>query len=405
VNVLSRQRLLHCYRSALEAVAGERCVADALGRLRLAGPLWLVAVGKAGPAMARGALAALGEGIVAGLVITKRGHCESLPWPCLEGGHPLPDAGSLAAGEHLLAFLRQAPGDARFLFLVSGGASAVLEALPEPLELESLVRVNDWLLGSGLDIHAMNRVRKSLSLIKGGRLVTRLRGRRAWQLLISDVAGDDPAVIGSGPLVADRAGAPDPDDLPPWLRPWVGLAPAGPAPGDPAWASVETVLAARLDDALDAAERTARELGLAVHRHREFIAGDAATAGRRLARALCAGPSGLHLWGGETTVRLPAEPGRGGRCQQLALAAAGELAGRKDVSFLAAGTDGSDGPGEDAGALVDGDSVARGRLEGLDIDDCLARADAGSFLEASGDLVQTGPTGTNVMDLMLGLKE
>ncbi|MCK7580211.1 MAG: hypothetical protein MZV65_34185 [Chromatiales bacterium] len=137
----------------------------------------------------------------------------------------------------------------------------------------------------------------------------------------------------------------------------------------------------------------------------EFITGDAATVGARLAQGLrAAAPGTVRVWGGETTVTLPPRPGRGGRCQQLALAAALELNGSTGTWLLAAGTDGSDGPTEDAGALVDGGTIGRGELAGADAVAALGAADAGSFLEASGDLVQTGPTGTNVMDLMLGLR-
>jgi glycerate 2-kinase len=138
--------------------------------------------------------------------------------------------------------------------------------------------------------------------------------------------------------------------------------------------------------------------------HSERLCGDAAAAGRRLAAELLDGPASVHIWGGETGVELPANPGRGGRNQQLALAAAEVLAGHDKVWLLAAGTDGSDGPGEDAGAVIDGGTLARGELDGLNAAACLHRADAGSFFEASGDLISTGPTGTNVMDLVIGLK-
>ena len=134
-----------------------------------------------------------------------------------------------------------------------------------------------------------------------------------------------------------------------------------------------------------------------------MITGDAAETGRRLAQALLESPRGvMQVWGGETTGRLPARPGRGGRAQHLALSAALTLAGHDGVYLLAAGTDGSDGPGEDAGALVDGETLARGEVHAGRAVEALARADAGTFLEASGDLIQTGPTGTNVMDLIIG---
>jgi len=146
-------------------------------------------------------------------------------------------------------------------------------------------------------------------------------------------------------------------------------------------------------------------MGLMVTLHPALLTGDAADAGRLCAQALAASaPGTLHVWGGETTVVMPPQPGRGGRCQQLALAAAQEIAGRDEIWLLAGATDGTDGPGDEAGALVDGQSIFRGHAEGLDISDCLGRADSGRFLEASGDLIQTGPTGTNVMDLVLGLQ-
>jgi len=138
--------------------------------------------------------------------------------------------------------------------------------------------------------------------------------------------------------------------------------------------------------------------------HSEFIHGDAFTSGQSLAKVLCDSEPAFHIWGGETTVCLPDKPGRGGRNQHLALAAAQLLDGREDCYLLSAGTDGSDGPTEDAGALVDGGTLARGRSMGYEVEKALSGADSGSFLMASNDLIRTGPTGTNVMDLVLGLK-
>ncbi|MEW7977033.1 MAG: MOFRL family protein [Candidatus Sedimenticola endophacoides] len=174
--------------------------------------------------------------------------------------------------------------------------------------------------------------------------------------------------------------------------------PPGAAPG------VDLHLVATLDQAREAAAQRARELGYPTTLHRAFICADAENSGRRLALELLDLPPGVSIWGGESTVRLPPEPGRGGRAQHLALAAAQVIEGSRDLCFLSAATDGSDGPGEDAGGLVDGQSIARGVREGLDPAHALAHADAGRFLESSGDLITTGPTGTNVMDLMIGLK-
>ncbi len=397
-----RNRLLSIFEQALRAVGGRGCVASHLRSHPMDGPVELIAVGKAAASMALGARDVLGEQIQGALVITKYGHLEpGLEWAqCLESGHPWPDEMSLAAGRALLAFMGEAPPDARFLVLISGGASALVEALAGGLGLDELERANRWLLASGLDIDAMNRVRKSLSMIKGGRLAAHLHGRGARVLLISDVPGDDPATIGSGLLVPDVPGVMP--DLPDWLGEMVTRAPAPPSSDDPMFETVEVHLVATLEHARKAAAAAAQRDGFRVRLHGDLVTGDALQAGRRLAAMTLGEPGVLHVWGGETTVCLPPEPGRGGRNQSLALAAAMEIAGREDVWFLSSATDGTDGPGEDAGALVDGGTVERGEIQGFSADESLRAADAGNFLEASGDLIVTGPTGTNVMDLMLG---
>jgi hydroxypyruvate reductase len=246
-----------------------------------------------------------------------------------------------------------------------------------------------------------------LSRIKGGRLAALLEPRPVLCLAISDVPGDDPRVIGSGPLVADNSlqAALDTASLPPVVAEALRYSPPAPVADDACFNNVELAIIARLDDAKRAAAEAARGLGYRVRLHPTFIDGDAPAAGARLAHALLAAPAGeVQVWGGETTLVLPPHPGRGGRNQSLALSAARVLAGRENVWFLSVGTDGSDGPTPDAGALVDGGTIARGEIDGLNASQALAAADAGAFLESSGDLVQTGPTGTNVMDLMLGLR-
>ena len=279
---------------------------------------------------------------------------------------------------------------------------------PDGVVLEELQSLNHWLLGAGLDIHACNDVRKRVSLIKGGRLASLLSPRTVLCLTISDAPDNDPRVIGSGPLVADsRLGTPSEfvANAPNFVRELVDKAPLAPGVSDPIFKAVETVIVATLDDAKQAAAEAATSYGYRTIVEPEFISGDACEAGTQLARTLCDGESGvLHVWGGETQVVLPPNPGRGGRNQSLALAAAIEIDGHDDIFFLAAGTDGTDGPGDDAGALVDGATVVRGKSNTLDAVTALQRADAGSFLQASEDLLRTGPTGTNVMDIMMGLK-
>lgn len=403
----SRHDLLEAFHTAVASVGGRGCTRDWLRAQPLTMPVHLIAFGKAACAMAQGAHEALGDRILGGLVITQHGNSEPLPWPVLESGHPMPDEASLKAGVSLIKFAKSIPQDAQVLVLLSGGASALVEALPTGLGLTQLRELSRWLLGAGLDIHAMNAVRKRLSLLKGGRLAQLLYPRKVLCLAISDVSGDDPRSIGSGSLVAElkadipklSAGAPA------WLSAALRQAAPLPRPDDVCFQSVQFKIIARLDDAKRAAADAATALGYRVAIEPEFVAGDAVEAGTRLARRLLEFGAGvMHLWGGETTVQLPPQPGRGGRNQSLALSAARVLRDRKDAWFLAAGTDGSDGPTEDAGALVDGATVARGQAHGFDADTALAKADAGTFLEASGDLIHTGPTGTNVMDLMLGIR-
>ncbi|HEY9147793.1 MAG TPA: DUF4147 domain-containing protein [Gammaproteobacteria bacterium] len=398
-----RTELLQVYQAALAAVAGEPAVADWIRQHPLDGEWAVVAVGKAAAAMAQGAERELGPQIRSGVVITKYGHGDprlAAPrWQLLESGHPVPDDNSLAAGEALLTYLQSLPDELPLLFLLSGGASALVEALPQGMSLADLARTNDWLLGSGLDIAAMNAVRKRLSRIKGGRLLRHLRGRRCLQLLISDVPGDDLATIGSAPLYPS-AEQPLPQQLPDWLRALLAQAEAPPA-NTPQLAAVESHIVA--DNAI--ARRAARErveaLGLTVFEHPGHFQGDAEALAEKFVTTLHESGPALHLWGGESSVTLPGNPGRGGRNQHLALAAARLIAGEANCLVLAAGTDGSDGPTGEAGALVDGETLKRGEEEGLSAAVALRRADSGTFLEASGDLIETGPTGSNVMDLVM----
>ncbi|MCG5499958.1 MOFRL family protein, partial [Ectothiorhodospira lacustris] len=301
--------------------------------------------------------------------------------------------------------IRLTPEQGHLVFLISGGASSLVEVLPPGAGLGELQRINGWLLGSGLDIVAMNRVRTAISCIKGGRLRSRLGQRRTEAYLISDVPGDDPAVIGSGLLVPPSVLRPLPE-LPSGIREWVtSMAARVPDCADAPVVPVPVHVIATLRDACQGAAAAAERCGMDVTLHGEFLCGEAAVCGERLARELLAGPPGIHIWGGETTVTLPADPGQGGRNQHLALAAARVLEGHPGVTLLAAGTDGSDGNTQAAGALVDAGTVARARALGLDLEQALAGANAHALLKACGDLVTTGPTGTNVMDLMIGIRQ
>jgi glycerate 2-kinase len=399
--------LLGAVDAALRAVHGRERVRDFLARRTLPAPVWVIAIGKAAVAMSHGAADVLGGGIASALVISKRG-LEEVSFPVLPAfthvtaGHPIPDEGSLAAGQILLQTLESAPRNATFLFLISGGASSLVEVLPPGVTLADLRAVNEWLLASGRDIGAMNDLRKRFSCIKGGRLAQWLQGRPTCNLLISDVPGDDPACIGSGLLTAGRRGDTPSDNVPAWLESLLRRLPAS-NPPDSTWSdSVSTHIVASPGQARKAAVDYVRGRGEVAHGHDDLLVGDYREIAKKMAGYLHAAPRGVHVWSGEPTVRLPPRPGRGGRNQSLALAVAREIYGDSYRAFVSVGTDGNDGGSEDAGAVVDNDSIEYGTQLGLDAEASLARADAGTYLEAIGALIRTGPTGTNVMDLMLG---
>jgi len=217
------------------------------------------------------------------------------------------------------------------------------------------------------------------------------------QLLISDVRDDDVTVIGSGLLASNDQHDVDDD---PWLHEQCSGLPIY----SPAVSNIDSHIVATLDMAKRAVATEADHLGFECYKHDEFICGDAIEQGEKLARWLCKAPAGLHIWGGETTVTLPDKPGLGGRNQTLALAAAGVIEGEQDISILAAGTDGIDGNTPCAGAIVFGSTIQNARKTGFDVAEELKKANAGVVLMATGDLLKTGPSNTNVMDLIIAFK-
>ncbi len=404
----SRAGLMEIYCAALDRVQGTSVVREYLSRFPLPNPVHLVAIGKAASAMSLGAVQASGDKITGGLVITKNGHLDKAlvklqNFRCLESDHPVPGAASLHAGTVLLEYVKACANRGQgMLFLLSGGASSLVEVLPDTMRLEDLSVLTSCMLAADLDIQRMNTVRRAISRIKGGRLATHLKGCRVLSLLISDVPGDDPAVIGSGLLTPVRETL-DLASYPENVRELLGDLRVCEVPGDEFFVGIETQIVACLEDAKQAAAKHARALGLQVRVAPEFVAGEAGAAARTLVRQLWQQSGVLWIWGGETWVELPPNPARGGRNQHLALVAAMELQGARHQVLLSAGTDGTDGPTNDAGAIVDGETVQRGMNLGLDADDFLRRADAGNFLSDTGDLITTGPTGTNVMDLVIGI--
>jgi hydroxypyruvate reductase len=376
----SRRLLLELFDAALRAADGRECVERMLRGFG-APSVELFAIGKAASAMARGAHAALGSRIQRALLITKDGHVDPevariAAIEIREAAHPVPDERSLAAGEELVKRLTRRDSDACALFLISGGSSSLVEQLQPGVTLDALRSLNERGLAAGWDIGRLNRERARISRLKQGGVARLLAGRRAHALFVSDVPGDDPDVIGSG-LLGRCGGAED---------------------------HVMRVIVANIDAATRRVAEHAMASGLVIETRPERFTGEAADVARDFVAALRVTAADGLVWGGESTVTLPARAGRGGRNQHLALAAACLLRADEPLTILAAGTDGSDGPTNDAGALVDAGTVARIGLGGVDAERALREFDSALALEAAQDLVHTGPTGTNVGDILIGLK-
>ncbi len=386
----------------------------------------VIGAGKAGAGMAAAVEAFLGDRIAAGWVNVRYGYESVQPpahIPIHPAGHPIPDDAGLEGTRRMLALVDSLTPRNLALVLVSGGASALMEAPVPGVSLPDLQALTDSLLRSGATIGEINAVRKHLSQIKGGRLAERIarRGAQAVVLVLSDVVGSPLDAIGSGPCAPDPTTFADAwavlerygllDRAPPAVRRHLERGRSGqeaetPKPGDPLFAGVQTVIIAENRTAAEAAVERARALGFHAALMTTYLEGEAREVGRVLAalakeEARTGHPLPLPaclVLGGETTVRVRG-PGRGGRNQEVALGAALALEGWENVLIATLATDGTDGPTDAAGAFADGSTVARARALGLDPADHLARNDAYPLFAALGDLIITGPTGTNVNDL------
>jgi hydroxypyruvate reductase len=381
-------------------------------------PTRVIAAGKAAAAQFA-AFAAAWTAPVRALVVVP--HGTPLPaavWPdvvAMTAGHPLPDEASLAAGARALALASTTPPDGRLVVLLSGGASALLEALPPGLTLADLQVLNRRLLAAGVPIGAVNGLRRKLSLVKGGRLAAACTGAELWLFALSDVPGDRLADIGSGPCAPDPVPLAAARDLaahlgagvPPAVLARLADPAAAPLPPDaPAFRAVRGALLGCPADARAAAAAVLARAGFAVtdlgEASGDALALAAATAGP-VAAAVAAGERRAFVSGGEATVLVRNPAGRGGRNTAWLLALALALPAGTPVVAFAADTDGRDGTGPHAGAVLDPGTLARARAAGIDPAAAQAADDSAACFAAAGDLVTTGPTGTNVNDLRIVL--
>jgi glycerate 2-kinase len=424
----TRHHALQIFRAALHAADPESAVLKHIsfdGRVFKAGrkryPLTafdrihVIGAGKAGAAMARALEKVLGRRIAGGCINvpdgaplenTRGARPRSIELhPC---GHPIPDERGVEGARRILDIARAAGPRDLLICVVSGGASALLPAPAPPLTLIEKQTITRQLLASGAAIHEMNAVRKHLSLIKGGQLARLAYPAAVMSLLLSDVVGDDPGVIGSGPTVADPSTCAEAVRI---LQKYAIGVPTDalhetPKPGDPSLARAHQVLVGSNRQAIDAAARCARELGYhtavlstsiqgetrEIASMHAAIAREILSSGQPLRRPACL------LSGGETTVTVRGK-GLGGRNQEFVLAAILALEGTGPFTVLSAGTDGIDGPTDAAGAIADSGTLARAAGLSLDARRFLDDNDSYRFFEQVGALLKTGPTGTNVMDV------
>nr|WP_304363591.1 DUF4147 domain-containing protein [Jiella sp. LLJ827] len=396
------------------AAAVHAALSEYRARLDGDGRIYIAALGKAASAMASAAAAELGRAPAAGVIVTTDGGAK-LVEGCrlIVGGHPLPDSGSVEGGEALLALAEAAQEGDVVLALISGGGSALGVAPSEGLTLEDKTAVTDLLLRSGADITEMNAVRRALSRLKGGGLSEAAAPAFVLSLIVSDVPGDDPATVASGPTARAEGGPCARDVLERYQLldkvPSAVAAVIGKAAKQPKLENVTNRVIASNARSVEAAARALSDRGVRVIQRPGWLDADVGAAAAELfalvqAQANQTGPVAV-VAGGETTVHVTGD-GLGGRNQEFALRfalLAEEHPLPRDWTFLSGGTDGRDGPTDAAGGIVDAGTLGRMRTAGLDIADCLKRNDAYHALAAAEDLLMTGATGTNVADIQIAL--
>jgi len=387
--------------------------------------VFLIGAGKAAVQMAAAASRVLPRTLSGGIVVTKYGHAgRGLGRvSVIEAGHPIPDEHALNASQQMRDLLSELNARDLLIVVISGGASALLAAPAGPVTLATKQRTTDLLLRAGANIAELNAVRKHLSALKGGRLAALAYPATVVSLLLSDVIGDPVDIIGSGPTAPDPGTFRDalavldkyeltdrvPESVRDHLRQGAaGNLPETPKPGDPLFQNVHNIVVGSNRLAIEAAAAKGRALGYRTLILSSTIQGETrevAGVHAQILRELRSSghpvrPPACILSGGETTVTVRGS-GKGGRNQEFALAAALEIAGLRDSLVLSAGTDGTDGPTDAAGAIATGETLSRGAGLGLDAAAHLRANDSYPFFDSLGDLIRTGPTGTNVMDIHL----
>lgn len=403
-----REDAKYIYTRAIEAVLPDEAVRRALAGQTFSGRVILVSAGKAAWRMASAARSTLGGRIETGIVITKYGHVQS-PIPgivCREAGHPVPDENSFSATREALALTENLTADDTVLFLLSGGGSALFESPLVPGE--ELQDITAQLLACGADIVEINKIRKRLSAVKGGRFAQHCAPARVFAVILSDIVGDPVDMIASGPVSPDSSTCADALAVAEKYALRLGdaarqlLARETPKTAD----NVTVRITGSVRELCAAAAAACRERGYAPEILTDCEQGVAREVGARLGalarESAAANTPRAFILGGETVVRLTGN-GKGGRNQELALAAAAEIAKLPNAVVFSVGSDGTDGPTDAAGGLVDGGTVERLAAAGKTVADVLTDNDAYHALRATGDLIITGPTGTNVNDFAAAL--
>ena len=395
---------------SIREVQPDSAVIRALKETTLNGKIKLVAAGKAAWQMAKAASNYLGERLEQGIVITKYGHVRGeLPRiRCCEAGHPVPDEGSFDAARKALALTENLTKDDTVLFLLSGGGSALFE-LPL-IPAEELQDETRQLLACGADIVEINTLRKRLSAVKGGRFAQHCAPAKVFSIILSDILGDPPDMIASGPICPDSSTCADAMEIVRRYDLSLREETTQRLMVEPpkALANAQWMITGSVRELCDAAARSCRKLGYEPFFLTDRLCCQAREAGSVMASILRThagdGKKLAFLAGGETVVRLTGS-GKGGRNQELALAAAEGISGLSNAALFSVGSDGTDGPTDAAGGFVDGATRQRLLEEGIHIDQVLLNNDAYHALQRTDGLIFTGPTGTNVNDVTVGLVE